>query len=136
MHRIVLDSNVIISGIIFGGNPRKIIEYALQGSAQCFISLPILDEIMVVLQRPKFNLQANQILSIIEELHALCRIVTPKTKFSVIDDDPDDNKILDCAYAAAAETIISGDSHLLNLIQWKSIRITTPAEFADQFISH
>lgn len=83
--RVVLDSNVIISGIVFGEHPRHIIECALQGSILCFISMPILDEIRGVLQRPKFGFHANQVLFISEELHGLFQIVTPKTKFKVID---------------------------------------------------
>ena len=133
--RIVLDSNVIISGILFGGHPGRLLEHALDGSLQCFLSLPILDEIREVLQRPKFGLSSEQALTLIEELHDLCCIVTPKTGVRVIDADPDDNMILECASAANAHIIVSGDSHLLDLGQWKGIRILTPFDFAKEIQS-
>ena len=130
--RIVLDSNVIISGFLFGGPPARLLEHALAGSLQCFVSLPILDEIRDVLQRPKFGLSSNQALALIGELHELCRIVTPKARIRIVDADPDDNMILECAFAANADAIVSGDSHLLNLGHWRGIRILAPADFAKE----
>ena len=126
--RIVLDSNVIISGFLFGGHPARLLEHVLDGSVQCFISLPILDEVRDVLQRPKFGLSSEQALSLIEELHALCLVVTPTQHVRVIKDDPDDNMILECALSANADIIASGDSHLLDLGCWKNIRILSPVD--------
>lgn len=130
--RIVLDSNVIISGILFGGHPGRLLEYALDGSVQCFLSLAILDEIREVLQRPKFGLSPDQALTLVEEVHELCQIVTPQVRIRAITADPDDNMILECAAAANADVIVSGDSHLLDLGQWKDIRILSPADFAKE----
>lgn len=96
------------------------------------MSLPILDEIREVLQRPKFGLSSEQALTLIEELHDLCRIVTPKARIRAVDTDPDDNMILECASAADADVIVSGDSHLLDLGQWRDIRILAPANFAKE----
>lgn len=127
--RIVLDSNVIISGILFGGHPGRILEYILDGSVQCFTSLPILDEIREVLQRPKFGFSPDQALTLIGELHELCHIVVPKVKITAIAADPDDNMILECASTAQADVIISGDTHLLGLTQWEGIQILPPADF-------
>ena len=127
--RIVLDSNVIISGVLFGGHPGRLLEHALDGSIQCFLSLPILDEIREVLQRPKFGLSPDQALALIEELHDLCCIVPPKGRVRAIDADPDDNMILECASAAEAHVIVSGDSHLLDLVQCDGMRILAPYDF-------
>ncbi len=126
--RVVLDSNVIISGVLFGGPPACIMEFALRERIACFTSLPILDEIRDVLQRPKFGLSPDQALSLIEDLHDLCVIVTPTRHIRAVDADPDDNAILECAVAADAETIVSGDSHLLGLVKWKHIRILSPSD--------
>jgi len=131
--RIVLDSNVIISAFLFGGQPARIVGYVLDGSLQCFVSMAIFDEIQDVLQRPKFGLSAEQALAFIEELHNLCWLVTPTTRVRAIRTDPDDNRVLECALAADADMIISGDSHLLNLGQWQDIRILSPAEFIREF---
>lgn len=70
--RVVLDSNVIISGVLFGGHPGRLLEQALDGTIECFVSLAILDEIRQVLQRPKFALSSDQALTLIEELVPAC----------------------------------------------------------------
>ena len=127
--RIVLDSNVIISAFLFGGQPARVMDHVLDGSVQCFVSLAILDEIRDVLQRPKFGLSSEQALMFIEELHSLCRVVTPTTRVRAVNADPDDNRVLECALAAGADMIISGDSHLLDLGQWQNIRLLSPAKF-------
>jgi uncharacterized protein len=130
--RVVLDSNVVISGFLFGGLPARILGHAAKGSVQCFMSLPILDEIRDVLQRPKFGLSSEQALAIVGELHDLCRIVTPTTRVRVVAADPDDDMVLECAVAAEVNLIVSGDSHLLAMQQWNGIRILSPAEFIQQ----
>ena len=126
--RIVFDSNVIISEFLFGGPPARLLEHALDNSVQAFTSLSILDEVRDVLQRPKFGLSSDQALTLIEELHDLCEVVTPGRRVRAITADPDDNAILECAQAADAKLIVSGDSHLLDLGQWKGIDIVPPAD--------
>lgn len=133
--RIVFDANVIISAFLFGGTPRLAFERVIDGSAQGFTSLPILDEIREVLRRPKFGLSARQAQMFILELHDVCTVVDPPNNVNVIDADPDDNKILECAIAAEAAIIVSGDAHLLELATWRSIRIITPAIFIQETLS-
>ena len=130
--RIVLDSNVIISGFLFGGPPARFLNHALDGAVQCYVSLPILDEVREILLRPKFGLSPDQALTLVEELHDLCEIVTPTRHVRVITVDPDDNIILECALSAGAHFIASGDSHLLDLRLWKGIHILPPADVADK----
>lgn len=125
--RVVFDSNIIISGFLFGGHPARLLEFALDNSIHAFTSLPILDEVRDVLQRPKFGLSSEQALTLIEELHDLCNVVTPTKRIRAISADPDDNIILECAQEANANLIISGDSHLLDLGEWKGISIVTPS---------
>jgi len=124
--RVVFDSNIIISGFLFGGHPARLLEYALGKSIDAFTSLPILDEVRDVLQRPKFELSPEQALTLIEELHDLCDVVRPTKRVRAIAPDPDDNIILECAQEANAALIVSGDSHLLDLERWKGIDIVTP----------
>jgi putative PIN family toxin of toxin-antitoxin system len=125
--RLVLDSNVIISGFLFGGPPARLLEHAMAGSMRCFTSLPILDEVRDVLQRPKFGLSPDQALSLVEELHDLCEVVTPRERVRAVTADTDDNLVLECALAAHADFVVSGDSHLLDLGVWRRIRIVSPA---------
>lgn len=126
--RIVLDSNVVISGFLFGGHPARLLAHALRGSVRCFTSTPILDEIRDVLQRPKFGLSPDQSLALIEQLRDLCQVVTPARRIRVIAADPDDNMVLECAESARADLIVSGDSDLLDLGCWNRIRIVSPAD--------
>lgn len=125
--RVVLDSNVIISGFLFGGPPARLLELALGGSVQAYTSTPIMDEVRDVLLRPKFGLSPDQALMLVEELHGLCEVVTPDRRVNTITADPDDNAILECAQAANANLIVSGDSHLLTLEHWREIDILSPA---------
>jgi len=84
--RIVLDSNVVISAFLFGGVPASLLELAFNGSIECFTSLPILDEIRDVLIRPKFGLSSEQALTLIEELHDLCQILSPSECIKALED--------------------------------------------------
>ena len=127
--RIVVDSNVVISAFLFGGTPADVLRAVVEGRVRCFISLPILDELRGVMQRPKFGLTPEQVLSFVEEFRLLCELVAPRTTVGVIEDDPADNRILECAIEANAAVIVSGDSHLLELHQWKNIEILSPADF-------
>jgi predicted nucleic acid-binding protein len=74
-------------------------------------------------------LSAEQALAFVEEFHALCRVVEPRRRVRVIAEDPDDDRVLECAEEAGAAIIVSGDAHLLSLKQWGRIRIVSPAEF-------
>lgn len=127
--RIVLDANVVISAVIFGGPPADVVLRMVDGSAQGFTSLPILDEIRDVLQRPKFGLSPEQATAVVEEYHALCRIVEPTDRVRAVHAAPDDDIVLECAAAAAADAIVTGDRHLLSLREWRGIPILSPAQF-------
>jgi putative PIN family toxin of toxin-antitoxin system len=126
---VVLDTNVLISAMLFGGPPREILEMIVAGAVDCSLSLPILDELTEVLQRPKFGFSSQQAMIVVEEFSALCSIVSPSERICVISADPDDDRILECALEAQADIIVSGDAHLLGLGRHKGIRILSPSEF-------
>ena len=126
--RVVLDSNVIISGFLFGRPPTRLIENIVNGTIHCFTSLPILDEVREVLQRPKFGLSPEQAFRLVEELYYSCTLVKPSRRIRAISADPDDDMILECAWEANADLIISGDLHLLDLGSWEHIQIVSPTE--------
>jgi len=119
---------VIISGFLFGGVPAELLQLALGNVVHAFTSVAILDEVRDVLLRPKFGLSSEQALTLVEQLHNLCDVVTPAGRVRVITADPDDNAILECAQEAEADLIVSGDGHLLELGVWKGIRILSPAD--------
>jgi putative PIN family toxin of toxin-antitoxin system len=132
-HRIVLDTNVLISAILFGGAPRRVLELVISGVVDCTLSPVILDELKDVLQRPKFGFAPDLCLHIIEELYGACDIISPSVSVDVIRADPDDNRILECAVEAEAHFIVSGDAHLLDLGTFETIRIVSPADYLKAF---
>lgn len=130
--KIVCDTNVLISGILFGGHARQILNLSSMGRVTNFISEPILAEVEDVLSRPKFKLTPSQVSGIIALFRDTFELTYPSKKHKVIEADPDDDLILDAAVEADAGVIISGDSHLRNLGKWKNIRILTPADFISE----
>ena len=126
---IVLDTNVLISASLFGGPPREILGLIVTGVVDCSLSPSIFDELKNVLQRPKFGLSPEQAMAIVEELSTLCGVVVPARRIRSVCADPDDDRILECALEARADTIVSGDARLLELGTYEGISILSPSEF-------
>jgi len=134
--RVVLDTNVLISAVLFNGPPRAILELVIGGSVYGSLSLAILDELRDVLERPKFRFSPEQALQVIEELHAVCDIVNPTIRVDVVTADPNDNIILECALESKADIIVSGDQHLLALTEFKGIQIVSPSDYLKTINEH
>ncbi len=128
---IALDTNVIISALLFGGNPRRVLEMVLSQAVRMAVSRQILDEVEGVLRGRKFRYPPEIALNIIRELESISEVVVPVRRMNVIRADPYDNMILECAVTANADYIVSGDAQLLELIQFQRIRIVSPAHFLD-----
>ena len=130
--KIVCDTNILISGILFGGKPRKILRLCTSGNVTSCISPDILKEVEEVLLRPKFNLKEEQVYEIIRLFRDTFTLVSPDKRLSAITADPDDNRILEAALSAEADAIVSGDTHLLDLVNWNGI----PVLSADTFLKN
>jgi uncharacterized protein len=126
---IVAHTNVLISAILFGGNPQKILEKVLSNDISLILSRQILEEFEGVLCGKKFNYPPDVASAIAHEVELIAQILAPKRHIVVIQADPDDNMVLECAIAGKADYIVSGDAHLLDLKEFEAIRIVTPAEF-------
>lgn len=129
----VCDTNVLISGILFRGHPRRILLLASRSIIRNCISPDLLSEVDEVLRRPKFGLTSGQVDGIVELMRDTFDIVRPDAPVRAIVEDPADNRVLEAAAAASADIIVSGDRHLLALGEWKGIRIVPPAEFLELF---
>ena len=129
MIRIVVDTNVLISALLFGGNPQMILERALLGYVSLVAPWDILDELEGVLCGKKFRYPREIARSIVREFEVMCEIVTPTRKVAVVKADPYDNMVLECAADARVDYVVSGDSHLLKLEQFEDIPILSPAQF-------
>jgi putative PIN family toxin of toxin-antitoxin system len=128
--KVVVDINVFISAILFGGTPGELIPLWKSGHIVPLISKPILDEYLNVLAYPKFELSEAEINYILYvETLPYVEVIVPASNGNIIKDDPTGDKFLHCAKAGNAHAIISGDHHLLNLGSYQNISIQTPADF-------
>jgi len=130
--RVVLDTNVLISAILFGGRPRQILEKAIRGDVRLCLSEPILEELKGVLQRSKFGYSSEMIQLIVIELMSIADFVNPSATLNVVLEDPEDNRILECAVEVEANCIVSGDSHLLKLRRYRNTEILNAAGFLER----
>jgi putative PIN family toxin of toxin-antitoxin system len=132
MLKVVLDTNILISAILFGGKPRQILEKAIRGEIRLCLSEPILEELKGVLQRSKFGYSPEMIQFIFTELTGIADFVNPSERIDVVLEDPEDNRILECAVEGKANYIISGDSHLLKLNRYRNIEVLDAAAFLER----
>ena len=126
---IVLDTNVLISAIVFGGRPRVVLEKVISGTFAMAISAEMLDEFQGVLEGRKFCYPSAIVRTIVNELLAVSELVRRTTKVKVIKADPADNHILECALESRVACILTGDRHLLGLGQFEGIPILDVATF-------
>ena len=129
MIRIVCDTNVLVSAILFGGNAREIVDLVSGGRVVGIVSLDICQELERVLLRPKFGLTAAQVAGTLELVQDTFRVVTPRESIRAVPQDPDDDRILEAAIAGDAACIVSGDRHLLALGTFRGCEILTPSSF-------
>ena len=129
MIKVVLDTNILISAIVFGGKPRQVLEAAIKGHIQLVLTEEITGEMTGVLEGKKFQYPKEITDLIIQELEVLAEIVKPKARIMVIEKDPEDNRLLECAQKSHADYIVSGDMHLLEIKDFKATKILTPEEF-------
>jgi len=136
MIKLVLDTNVFVSGFLWEGNEAELIRKIERKDAMNFISPEILSEIEDVISRDKFkgllakhNLAADEI---VEKIISLSHIVIGrKLEENIVKSDPEDNKILACAVSCDADYIVTGDKHLLELKKYENVKIVTAKEFVD-----
>lgn len=126
--RVVLDTNVLISAVVFGGNPQKVFDLALKEELILIISSFILFELRSILAK-KFAYSKVRIDQVEQELKEVAVVVEPKRTIEIIKKDPADNRILECALESKAGFIVSGDKHLLSLGKFKRIKIVSPLQF-------
>ena len=133
MTRTVPDTNIVVSGLLWRGNPRRILDAARDGIIKLYTSSVLLEELEDVLSREKFVRRlatANvTVQDLVSGFSALATVIEAEPIESVILVDPDDDAVLACAISADAEVIVSGDSDLLDLKEHKAIRILTATEF-------
>ncbi len=132
MLRVVLDTNVVISGVHFGGIPRQILELAVDRHFLPLTSPSLLAELHRVLLA-KFRYPPDAAKEVVDGWEIVAAVVNISERLTVVTADPDDNSVLECALAGQADTVVSGDKHLLALKTFRRISILTPQEFLTRF---
>ncbi len=130
--RLVLDTNIVISGLIWGGIPRQLLDLGRDGQVSLFTSSLLLDELADVLRRDKFAaLLASQQITpafLMQRYGLLAKLVKPEPIERTVPHDADDDAVLATALAAQADVIATGDTDLLPLHPWRGIRILNAAD--------
>ena len=127
--RIVADTNVLVSALIFpGGPPEGVYRLVLEERLGLVTSRSLLAELGRVLTE-KFGWQPERAEEAVEQLVRLAEIVEPHERLAVIAGDPADDRVLEAAAEGGVDIIVSGDSHLLELEGWRGISIQSPAQF-------
>lgn len=132
--KVVVDTNVLVSRVMSRkGVPARIFEHWIAGAFELIISTDVWAEYRRVFDYEHIlrlhSLPSEQVDNILAELKQGSTTVTPSESLNVVLADPDDNKFLECALAGDADYIVSGDSHLLSLQEYRGVRILSPAVF-------
>ena len=136
--RLVLDTNVVVAGLLWNGPSRRLIELAIEGDAvELYSSAVLLDELAHTLGYSKFAARIESfgtgIAALVAQYTALVSIVAPASLPRVVANDADDDHVIAAAVAARAELIVTGDrKHLLPIGSHQGIAIVTAREVVDR----
>lgn len=135
--RVVADTNVVVSGFLWGGQPRRLIDLGIDQQITLITSDTLLAELIDVLSRDQFRLRLIAVGITVEELvAAYCRFceIAPPTEISpAVYKDHDDDAVLACAIGGSADVIVTRDAHLLDLKYYHRIPILTVDAFFHYF---
>ena len=133
--KVVLDTNILISGIYFGGIPGKILEAWGARRFQLLVSTEILQEYLNVAERLADRYAGVEYESILGLIIQNAELVQPSKLPEPVSTDPDDDKFLACALAGESTTIVSEDSDLINVSGYCGIKVLTPKAFVSECIN-
>lgn len=128
MNRLTFDTNVLISSTLWKNSvSRKLLDQLILQSKEIFITEEILEEYCKVLKRD-FNFSKEEVEEKAELILSFVNVITSSSRLEVVKEDPDDNKVIECAVGSKSEYIISYDLHLLKLKEHQGIKIIKPEE--------
>lgn len=130
--KVVIDTNIYISAIFWGGKPRKIVELGRRGHIWIFTSSEIEKEIDDKL-RSKFKLDADEAAQVLIDFSTFTVPVKITQRINAVADDSDDDKFIECALSCGAGFIVSGDRHLLDLKEYEGVKIIKASNFISYF---
>jgi uncharacterized protein len=132
--KVVLDTNVFISGIFFSGPPHQILNAWRDGTVQMVVSQEILGEYWRVAEALAEEFPAIDLRRILDLVTIEAELYVAKDLPESLCSDPDDDKFLACAIASNSKIIISGDKHLLKVTGYQDIEILKPREFVTRHL--
>lgn len=124
--RAVYDTNVFISGILWEGTPKQLIKKAIARELDLVVSPFILAEVSQVLRR--FGKDESYVASVEKGILDISTLVHPRQTLDIVRDKKD-NRVLECALEAECDYLVTGDSDLLTLKEFRGVKTVTPAEF-------
>lgn len=130
MNRVTADSNIFISAFLRGGKPLELLEMARAGQIELSVTQDILNEVGRVLST-KFRVSGEDVQTFRDEICSFAKLIVPTETIDAVPRDATDNRILECAVAAGSEAIVSGDRHLLELSEFRGIKILRLTDFLD-----
>lgn len=130
--RVTVDSNIVLSAFLWGGNPRRVLNAARSGAIHIYTSPHLIAELAEVLAREQFERRLVEVSSsvekILDEYQGLATMVDAPEIEPVVLRDPDDDAVVACAIASDSDVIVSGDKDLLDLGAYSGIRILKAVE--------
>ena len=132
--KVILDTNVLVSGIFFSGVPSEILTAWRDGKMELIVSPEILEEYRRVGEEMENRFPGVEVAPFLELLAFEATMVAAKPLAEAVCTDPDDDKFLACAIASKAKVICSGDKALLKTTGYRGIEVLTPRLFADRFL--
>ena len=132
--KVIIDTNVFISGVFFSGPPYKILEAWRDGKVQLVVSREILQEYQRVLETLGEEFPGVDVSGILELLTVKSELTAAPALPEAVCVDPDDDKFLACAVASKVKHIISGDKHLLKVSGFRGVEVVKPMKFIDNYI--
>ena len=135
MIKVIIDTNVFVSGIFWSGPPFKILNAWRHQKLKLIYSADILEEKIRVGQVLSKKYKGVEISPFIDLITIFGEMHTPIILDAAITDDPDDEKFIACALSASCKHIISGDKHLLDVNGFAGISVDKPAAFVKKYIS-
>lgn len=128
--RVVFDTNVLVSAYGFGGKPALAVRAAVDGRLELITSSAILVELADKLASV-LGFEGAAVREVVKQLARIGTVVRPDLRLDVVDDDAD-NRVLECAVAGGADTVVSGDHHLLDLVAYEGIEVIRVAELLER----
>jgi len=130
----VLDTNVLISGVIATGVPHEVLVAGFEGEYEIVVSIETLHEFRDTLQKypERFGMDDDEVQKEVETVRYFAEFVDPDEDIDAVEPDPDDDKFLEAAVAGDVDFVVSGDQHLLDLETFRGIEIVDPRTFYEQ----